>query len=257
MNMIEGKLLKIESRLQVLVEGAADRLFPGARVSDLLAHNLMLAVRGELHAMPDGFLAAPDHLALLVCPSEMDLFSSPRWLGEIETALRSLGVENGLLFPPGHFLQVESRSQLAPGEVLVAPCDGDGKVADAAGISQTTDVESSSYGIQDLPHGAFLIVDGMQVFLIDQPVLNLGRRPDNHLVIDDSRVSRTHAQLRLVRGQFVVFDLESSGGTYVNGKRVTQQLLHPGDVISLAGVPIVFGQDSPGLVETQEFSPTS
>jgi len=257
MNMIEGKLLQIESRLQVLVEGTADRLFPGARVSDLLAHNLMLAVRGGLRSMPDGRMAAPDHLALLVCPSETDLFSSPRWLGEIESALRTLGVDQGIYFPPGHFLQVESRVQLTPGEVLVAPCDGNGKVADAAGVSQTTNVESTADSIQDLPPGAFLIVDGTQVFPIDQPVLNLGRRPDNHLVIDDSRVSRTHAQVRLVRGQFMVFDLESSGGTFVNGERVTQQVLQPGDVISLAGVPVVFGQDTPGLVETQEFSPTS
>jgi FHA domain len=257
MSVIEGKLLKIESRLQVLVEGAADRLFPGARISDLLAHNLMLAVRGGLHLMPDGYLVAPDHLALLVCPSELDLFSSPRWLGEIETALRTLGGEQGLRFPPGHFLQVESRTQLAPGEVLVAPCDENGKVADVGSVSQTTDVEMAADGSQDLPSGAFLIVDGMQVYPIDQPVLNLGRRPDNHLVIDDSRVSRTHAQLRLVRDQFIIFDLESSGGTYVNGKRVTQQVLHPGDVISLAGVPVVFGQDTPGLGQTQEYSPTS
>jgi len=34
-----------------------------------------------------------------------------------------------------------------------------------------------------------LIVDGMQVFLIRQAVINIGRRADNHLVIDDARVS--------------------------------------------------------------------
>jgi pSer/pThr/pTyr-binding forkhead associated (FHA) protein len=72
-------------------------------------------------------------------------------------------------------------------------------------------------------------------------------------VIDDARISRTHAQLRVSRGQYVIFDLDSSGGTWVNGKQVRQQVLRPGDVVSLAGVPLVYGQESSGLGETQEY----
>jgi pSer/pThr/pTyr-binding forkhead associated (FHA) protein len=74
-------------------------------------------------------------------------------------------------------------------------------------------------------------------------VVNIGRRPDNHLVIDDARISRLHAQLRLVRGRYMLFDLESTGGTFINGERIRQHTLRPGDVISLAGVPLVYGQD--------------
>ncbi|MGD8457618.1 MAG: FHA domain-containing protein, partial [Anaerolineales bacterium] len=77
---------------------------------------------------------------------------------------------------------------------------------------------------------------------------------DNHLVIDDPRVSRTHGQLRAVKGRYMLFDLKSSGGTYVNGERINQVVLHPGDVISLAGVPIVYGQDAiRSISETQEY----
>jgi hypothetical protein len=250
MSLIEEKLLLIESRLQVFVEGAADHLFPGGRVSNLLARRLMSAVREGLRVTPEGGLVAPQRLALLVCPAELDLFRSPRWLEEIEAALRAIGGGQGVRFPPGRFLQVEARDRLAPGEVLVVSCDERGAV------SQTTDIAMQDDGLLSVPPGAFLIVDGMHFFPLNLPVLNLGRRPDNHLVIDDNRVSRTHAQLRLVRGQFVVFDLESSGGTFVNGVRILQQVLHPGDVLSLAGVPLVFGQDNPGLSETQEFIPT-
>jgi hypothetical protein len=198
--------------------------------------------------MPDGRLRAPDQLALLVCPEEYELLSSERWLREVEAALRSIGPEQGISFPEGKFLQVESRPQLAPGELLVAPCEV------VEGISQTTDVAALVDEDHPIPGGAFLIVNGVEIFPLDQPVVNMGRRPDNHLVIDDGRVSRTHAQLRYVHGQFVVFDLDSSGGTFVNGKRVSQWVLHAGDVISLAGVPVVFGQDLPGPGETQELS---
>jgi pSer/pThr/pTyr-binding forkhead associated (FHA) protein len=65
------------------------------------------------------------------------------------------------------------------------------------------------------------------------------------LVIDDPRVSRNHAQLRAIKGRFVLFDLNSTGGTFVNGQRTSQTVLYPGDVISLAGVALIFGQDNP------------
>ena len=95
------------------------------------------------------------------------------------------------------------------------------------------------------PKNAFLIVDGVKVFPLTEPVVNIGRRLDNQLVIDDPRISRNHAQLRAIKGRFVIFDLNSTGGTFVNGQRTSQSVMYPGDVISLAGVPLVFGQDNP------------
>lgn len=98
-----------------------------------------------------------------------------------------------------------------------------------------------------LPVHAFLIVGGERTFPLTEAVVNLGRRGDNHLILDDLRVSRSHAQLRAVRGRYVIFDLDSTGGTFVNGQRVTQSTpLFPGDVISLAGVELIFGQDPSG-----------
>jgi pSer/pThr/pTyr-binding forkhead associated (FHA) protein len=96
-----------------------------------------------------------------------------------------------------------------------------------------------------MPENAFLIVEGVKVFPLKLPVINIGRRLDNQLVIDDPRVSRNHAQLRAIKGRFVVFDLNSTGGTFVNGQRASQTVLYPGDVISLAGVALIFGQDNP------------
>jgi hypothetical protein len=97
----------------------------------------------------------------------------------------------------------------------------------------------------ELARTAFLIIGGAKVYTIDQMVINIGRRLDNQIVIDDPRVSRYHAQIRFVRDKFVIFDLNSTGGTYVNGQRTSQSVLYPGDVISLAGMPIIFGQDTP------------
>jgi len=90
-----------------------------------------------------------------------------------------------------------------------------------------------------------VIIEGVKVFPVSEPVLNIGRRMDNQLVIDDPRVSRNHAQLRIIKDRVVLFDLNSTGGTFVNGQRTSQCVLYAGDVISLAGVALIFGQDNP------------
>ena len=105
--------------------------------------------------------------------------------------------------------------------------------------SQKTDVP------EDLPQNAFLIIHGTKVFPLNKLIINIGRRMENDLVIDDPRVSRDHAQLQVNNGRYVIFDLNSTGGTYVNSQRSHQSMLYPGDVISLAGVPLIYGQDNP------------
>ena len=63
-------------------------------------------------------------------------------------------------------------------------------------------------------------------------------------MISDSRVSRHHAQLRWIDNQYLLSDLNSSGCTFVNAKQIVQQILIPGDVISLAGFPIIYEESS-------------
>ncbi len=96
-----------------------------------------------------------------------------------------------------------------------------------------------------IPEDAFVILDGIKVIPLSQPLIRIGRRLENNLVLDDPRVSRTHAELRAINGRYVLFDLNSTGGTYVNGVKITQSVVYPGDVISLAGVNLVYGQKNP------------
>ena len=95
-----------------------------------------------------------------------------------------------------------------------------------------------------IPENVFLIFQGVKAFPLNQPVVSIGRSHDNTIVIDDPRISRRHLEIRVVQDHFVAFDLHSTGGTYINGQRVNQGLLYPGDLISLAGVNLVFIQDN-------------
>jgi predicted component of type VI protein secretion system len=91
---------------------------------------------------------------------------------------------------------------------------------------------------------AYLIVDGMTVYPLWRAITNIGRRPDNDIVLDDPRVSRRHARVLQEGDGFTIVDMDSTGGTFVNGARVQTLPLHPGDSISLAGVAMVFGLET-------------
>lgn len=111
---------------------------------------------------------------------------------------------------------------------------------------ETDDLQSKSGDdVSTIPEDAFVIIDGTRVIPLNQAVINIGRRIENTLVVDDPRVSRTHAQMRAINGRYIIFDLNSTGGTFVNGERVKQTVLYPGDVISLAGADLIYGQKNP------------
>jgi pSer/pThr/pTyr-binding forkhead associated (FHA) protein len=95
-----------------------------------------------------------------------------------------------------------------------------------------------------IPSNAFLIMEGTKAIPLNQSTVTIGRSHENAIVLDDPRVSRKHLEIRVIREHFVLFDLNSSGGTFVNGQRVNQGILYSGDLISLAGVNLVFMQDS-------------
>ena len=254
MTAFKARLSQLEARLQSLIEGGAARLFAsGHLLPHDLSHRLVEAMQAGARPGPGGELQAPNLFILMVHPSQADAYLGDQaLLDELGRDLRQAGLEEGFIFPGPVAIRVDAAPELAVGEVQVFA------YTSLDDVPHTTDIETSFGEKHDwTPRNAFLIVDGTQVYPLVQSVLNIGRRSDNHLVIDDARVSRLHAQLRFVKGRYVIFDLDSRGGTWVNGVRIRQQALYPGDVISLSGVPLVFGQDDAGQGETQEYSPLS
>jgi pSer/pThr/pTyr-binding forkhead associated (FHA) protein len=81
--------------------------------------------------------------------------------------------------------------------------------------------------------------DAAPVSLGADPIL-IGRDPGNDVVLDDRRVSRKHAEIRLRLGRYTLYDLQSTNGTYVNGRRVAEKVLDDGDRISIGGLEVVF-----------------
>ena len=74
----------------------------------------------------------------------------------------------------------------------------------------------------------------------------LGRRPYNDIVIDNLAVSGEHAVLQLTGNDVFLEDLNSTNGTYVNGKAVKKQLLQNNDTVEIGKYKIKFINEAPG-----------
>lgn len=73
--------------------------------------------------------------------------------------------------------------------------------------------------------------------------LHIGRSPTNEVALRETKVSRRHATIRHQVDGFYVIDNQSSNGTFVNGKRITEHLLQPGDQIQIGSYELEFKPD--------------
>jgi len=82
-------------------------------------------------------------------------------------------------------------------------------------------------------------------------IKTLGRAVRADFIVDAPMVSRLHCRLTaLPTGQLEVEDLQSTNGTYVNGKRVAKATLLPGDALRVGRVELVLVHASPHQVDT-------
>jgi pSer/pThr/pTyr-binding forkhead associated (FHA) protein len=87
----------------------------------------------------------------------------------------------------------------------------------------------------------------------------LGRRPYNDIVIDNLAVSGEHALIEMQGNEVFLEDLNSTNGTYVNGKAVKKQLLQNGDAVEVGKYKIKFVHEaaSDNFEKTQMFKATA
>jgi len=93
---------------------------------------------------------------------------------------------------------------------------------------------------------------GEEIPLIHEFII-LGRAPDCNLIIADRRVSRRHAEICRQEEGFILRDLDSTNGTWLNGRRLNAPvLLYDGDVIEIGAARLIF-HDPDATLETSHF----
>lgn len=96
-----------------------------------------------------------------------------------------------------------------------------------------------------------------KVFSLEKNEVHIGRDISSHILINDAEVSRRHARLILQAGGYVIEDLGSTNGTFVNGQRlVGLRTLRPGDTMTLGeNLSLIFEVVQPDSEATRLSTP--
>ncbi|MGB1288484.1 MAG: FhaA domain-containing protein, partial [Aggregatilineales bacterium] len=96
-----------------------------------------------------------------------------------------------------------------------------------------------------LPHNPYIILNGDHNIPLEAMIVNIGRSDTNDIIVDDRHVSRHHIQLRRRNGTYILFDVRSRAGTFINNVQVREHVLQTGDVIRLGATRLTYIMDTP------------
>jgi hypothetical protein len=131
-----------------------------------------------------------------------------------------------------------------PGEdttITFHPIESEGDVAE----------DERTVTLEELPEGVGMLVvkrgpNAGSKFMLDSDVKRAGRHPDSEIFLDDITVSRRHAEVVRTSDGYVLRDVGSLNGTYLNRDRIEEASLGNGDEVQIGKFKLVFFAGSAG-----------
>jgi len=236
------QLEHLNREVRLFLEGVFGRRSDVSFSASAIATHLTQEVGNATKRTEQGEIYAPDQYTLSMHPSDIELLLefAPQFQTELANRIRDTLAWLGFKLVREPHITLATDPTVSRWEVRVfawrSSNPPEAEPAPAAGEAEP----------DKPPPGAFLIVEGKRHFPLDRPIIRIGRRQDNDLILSDPHVSRVHGEIRLLAGRYVLVDMGSTAGTYVNGRQVKQHILDPGDVISIAVVQLIYGEDVGG-----------
>ena len=234
-------LARFESFMENIVEGSVARFFRSPVQPAEIAKRLERAMEANQSVSVRRILV-PNYYRAFLNPKDFETFKPIRADVEREMAtyLADLAQERGFSMVehprvelvadtavPRRTIQVVAANQAAPVE---SEPESDTQLIPAQVVAAPT-VRSRLL---------LSTATGTHVIPLDSTLLSIGRGLNNDIILEDSRVSRNHAQLRYRSRRFWLTDLDSTNGTFVNGEPVAERALRNGDVVSLGGLELTY-----------------
>jgi hypothetical protein len=219
----------------------------GARLEPVeIAKRLSRAMEAERMTGTEGPIA-PNGFTVRMSELDYGEYESIRGAleRELESYLTSFARERQLRLLAGPVVSVEVDPGLRRHQVAVvarmtetsSPTDRSGRTERFAAIVPAAEaVRPATLGLLvTLTPGEQTVDAGVRV---DRDRFAIGRALDNQYVLEDTSVSRYHAAILLDDAGCSIRDLDSTNGTWVNGRRVREKRLLNGDVVSLGGAEL-------------------
>lgn len=138
-----------------------------------------------------------------------------------------------------------------PGPAANAPSAAPPAPAKGERLRETVHGVSAAPRPAGAPLASFLVRGGAlkgQRFGVRTPVVNIGRADYNDLVLPDESVSTTHAKLQRREGVWILVDLDSTNGTFIDGDQIKGEApLAPGATVRFGDVSLVFEPTDDGV----------
>ena len=238
----------IEKKIQSLLEDGLDRLLhPGA--SHSLSVQLLQLIQNNIRQEKPRFglgthqKFAPDLFTLFVPVERLDAWQSMKpVLKEVAREIENSFVTEGYHFEHHPCIHLRASETLDLDKIEITT--GYQKEIEETGQTTLLETHSDSFAFA-IPSGACFILNGKDTIKLEKAIVHIGRHSNNDIVIQDPMVSRDHLQLRAQRGRFLLFDLSSTGGTFINGQPVNNAILKPGDVVRIGQTVLIYNQDLP------------
>ncbi|MDF1515900.1 MAG: DUF3662 domain-containing protein [Anaerolineae bacterium] len=239
-----NRLSRIEKLIEQFIEEPFVRLFSGRVLSQEVARQLAQVLEDGQQQNSDGLSDIPGCYIIAMHPEDLSVLQAelPTIVTELQLELQSIADKIGVRLREPPEINLREDAGLAPQTVYITP------VATAPpriNRTQDLDVKQMQQLLAQQAPCAYLIIAGRHTVDLEKTIVRIGRALDNDIILEDRRVSRYHAQLRQRYGRYLLHDLGSTGGTMVNGFRIQETVLHPGDTISLSGVDIIYAEDKP------------
>jgi hypothetical protein len=246
---------RLERAASRVIEGWTARLF-GAKLQPVQLAKRVIRTMESHQTISLAKTFVPNSYVVSLAPRDFAQFEQYRRSLERDLAEAVLGAARDrgftlLAFPT---VEIERDEEVAPGDLRVscALVDASGDEVEPAsralgaveaGHTMVLDRDAALRERPRAPKAALEIVTERRRVDLGPGSLAIGRDPENEIVLDDRRVSRKHAEVRLRLGRYTLYDLQSTNGTYVNGRRVAEVVLGDGDRISIGGSEIVLHQE--------------
>lgn len=245
--MSEKPIDKLESQLESLIEGAFARLFRRTINAHDVAVLLLRAMEDHLQDPTDDDPRpiAPDTYIIHLNDTTIQDFLStyPDLSDRLSTMIVDLSTQSGYRLYARPSVQLFADRQLTPLQATVT-ASHDTDFGFKTDLMQSIHVQETQTPV----HNPSLQIGEEQTIQLSKSIINIGRETDNDIVINDAYISRHHLQLRKRFGVYVLFDVQSLGGTKVNGIPIREHRLQNGDVIHIGHTRIIY---------TDETSPSS
>jgi hypothetical protein len=139
---------------------------------------------------------------------------------------------------------------------VVEPKDGDETTVTFAPVEATGEVSEDELTVSlgEFPATMAMVVvkrgpNAGSKFMLDTDVTRAGRHPDSDIFLDDITVSRRHAEIVRAGEGFVVRDVGSLNGTYLNRERIEEATLQNGDELQIGKFKLVFFSGAAGEIQ--------